>query len=173
MGNRIVTGFGEEAIARCPLRPQGVNSGLYRQPHRRSAHPPEADENYAKADLRVRMSAVGGEADVARRWLELPLIARSRSSPGSNSCVRNDLNRPTTAIHDRWRERRLWDRKAVVRVPRSVRQLIAIIGHLLSRLTGGLARLGSETDTNQQRAGQTRYCSLGKNLVELTLMDSD
>ena len=47
-------------------------------------------------------------------------------------------NRPTTAIHDRWRERRLWDRKAVVRVPRSVRQLIATSGHSHRRTGHGL-----------------------------------
>ncbi len=37
-------------------------------------------------------------------------------------------SRPITVIQARWRERRLWDRKAVVRLPLSVRQLIAISG---------------------------------------------
>jgi len=41
----------------------------------------------------------------------------------------NDQNRPISAVHDPGYERQLSDRKAVVRVPRSVRQLIANSGH--------------------------------------------
>ncbi len=40
-----------------------VNNGLYRQPCHTSAYPPEADENDAKAEVTVGMSAVGGKAD--------------------------------------------------------------------------------------------------------------
>ena len=56
-----------------------INFGLYRQPCHRSAHTPEADENYAKADLPVGMSAVGGRADVACQELSGPFIAKSGS----------------------------------------------------------------------------------------------
>ncbi len=56
-----------------------VNNGLYRQPCHTSAYPPEADENDAKAEVAVGMSAVGGKADVARWWLELPFLP---SRPG-------------------------------------------------------------------------------------------
>ena len=41
----------------------------------------------------------------------------------------NDQNRPKSAIQVRWRNRRISVRKAVVRVPRSVRQLIARSRH--------------------------------------------
>jgi hypothetical protein len=46
---------------------------------------------------------------------------------------RNGQIRPGTAVQDRRRKRRFLDRKAVVQLPRSVRQLIAISGYCRGR----------------------------------------
>ncbi len=48
---------------------------------------------------------------------------------GRKPTFANDRNRPKTAIQVRRRERPLSDRKTVVRLPRSVRQLIAKTDH--------------------------------------------
>ncbi len=45
-----------------------------------SAYPPEADENDAKAEVAVGMSAVGGKADVPGTVPKSPLIATSGHS---------------------------------------------------------------------------------------------
>ena len=45
----------------------------------------EADEVGVKSDIRGWMSAVGGRADVARRWLELPLIAEFVEKVGAGA----------------------------------------------------------------------------------------
>ncbi len=74
------------------------------------------------------MSAYGGRADVPGMMLKSPLIARRRHSPASKFRPLKGRNRPKPAIQGRCRERPLSDRKAVVRLPRSVRQLIANSG---------------------------------------------
>ncbi len=56
------------------------NFGLYKQPCHRPAHTPEADENYAKAEVAVGISAVGGGADVACQGLSGPFKANSGHS---------------------------------------------------------------------------------------------
>ena len=59
-------------------------------------------------------SAFGGKADAIEAGQFRLQIARSRSSTASKSGPLKGRNRPKSAIQDRCRERRLWDRKAVV-----------------------------------------------------------
>jgi hypothetical protein len=75
------------------------------------------------------MSAFGGKADVRGTVPKSPLLARRRHSTGSKPRQLKGRNRPITAIQGRCRERRLSDRKAVVRLSRSARRLIVICGH--------------------------------------------
>jgi hypothetical protein len=62
-----------------------VNLGLYGLPRHRSAHLRETDENDAKAEVTVGMSAVGGGADVACQGLSGPFLANRRSSGCASS----------------------------------------------------------------------------------------
>ncbi len=71
------------------------------------------------------MSAVEGRADVVCQGLSGPFIAISGHSLVSKTGPLKGRNRPITAIRPSRGERQLWDRKAVVQLLQSVRQLIA------------------------------------------------
>ncbi len=59
--------------------PLWVMNGPSAAPPKRSVPGGKADEIRAKADFGARMSEAEGRPDVARRWLESPSLARSRS----------------------------------------------------------------------------------------------
>ena len=66
-----------------------VNLGLYGLPRHRSAHLRETDENDAKAEVTVGMSAVGGGADVACQGLSGPFLDKI----GNGLCLGRPLQR--------------------------------------------------------------------------------
>ncbi len=75
------------------------------------------------------MSEAGCKADSLAHLSECLLIAKKRHSLVSKSGPLKGRNRPKIAVHDRWHERRLLDRKAAIQWPRAVRQLIVTSGH--------------------------------------------
>ncbi len=101
-------------VRRCP---DWVNNGLYRQPCHTSAYPPEADENDAKAEVAVGMSAVGGRADLACQELSGPFLAKSGHStvpPLSWNSARIDGTRHGRRADYPLGERSIKDRSAAI-----------------------------------------------------------
>ncbi len=91
-----------------------VNLGLHRRPCHRSAQRGKADENDAKADVTVRMSVVGGKADVSCQGLSGPFIANnglSRHHSSRNEAIAMSgaraIHRISSGLHTGIASRRL------------------------------------------------------------------